>query len=104
MENGIFSVFICGKFHGSRLPPIQEIWPDPFVGEELLCEREVGNSHDPLAVAVKKTIRVERKIVGHVPQRISPLCSMFVRRGGNIKCAVSGMDLSAIYQIYLKGD
>ena len=68
----------------------KEIWPDLFVGEELLCEREVGNPHDPLAVAVKKTIGGEQKIVGHVPRRISPLCSVFIRRGGNIKCVVSG--------------
>ena len=68
----------------------KESWSDLLVGEELLCEWEVGNPHDPLAVAVKKTIIGERKIVGHISRRILPLCSVFVRRGGNIKCAVSG--------------
>ena len=29
----------------------KEIW-DPVNGEELPCEREIGNSSDPLAVAV----------------------------------------------------
>ena len=68
----------------------KEIWPDPFVGEELPCEQEVGNPHDPLAVAIKKTIGGEHKIVGHVPRRISPLCSVFIRRNGNIKYIIIG--------------
>ena len=29
------------------------------------------------------------RIVGHVPQRISPVCSIFIRRGGSITCTVS---------------
>ena len=32
----------------------QLIWEVPAVGEELNCHRELGNSHDPYAVAVKK--------------------------------------------------
>ena len=68
----------------------KEIWSDPFVGEELPCEREVGNPHDPLAVAIKKTIGGEHKIVGHVPQRISPLCAVFIRQSGNIKYIIIG--------------
>ena len=61
----------------------KEIWPDPFVWEKMLCKREVGNSHDPLAVTIKKTIGGECKS-GHVLWRISPLCSVFVRHVGNI--------------------
>ena len=34
----------------------KEIWSDPFVGEELPCELEVGNPHDPLVVAIKKIL------------------------------------------------
>ena len=48
------------------------------------CERKVGNSHDPLAVAVKKLIDGNNTIVGYVLRRISPLCSVFIRRGGSI--------------------
>ena len=31
----------------------QDIWPSPVVEEWLLCKCEVGNSHDPMSVAVK---------------------------------------------------
>ena len=41
------------------------VWNDPIVGEELYCEREPGNSCDPCAMAVKKQINGEEKIVGH---------------------------------------
>ena len=68
----------------------KEIWPSPIDEERLTCEREVGNSHDPLSVAVKKVIDGRNTIVGHVPRRISPLCSVFIRRGGSIMCIVDG--------------
>ena len=32
------------------------VWDNPVVGENLLCEREIGNHHDTYAVAVKKII------------------------------------------------
>ena len=66
------------------------IWSDPIVGEELCCEREPGNSSDPYAVAVKKQISGEDKIVGHVPRKISTICSIFIRRGGTIRCVING--------------
>ena len=80
---------VDSKVHGYHV--YKEIWPNPIIGEELPCEREIGNTHDPSAVAVKKLITGERKIVGHVPRRISPLSSSFIRGGGNIKCVVTGM-------------
>ena len=52
---------VCG-YHEYSL-----IWNNPVVGEELACEHEWGNSHNPYAVAVKKTIGGEEKVVGHVP-------------------------------------
>ena len=67
----------------------KEIW-EPTIGEELCCEREVGNPKDPLAVAVIKPIAGENTIVGHVPRNISSLCSLFIRRSGAIKCFVEG--------------
>ena len=42
------------------------VWDDPFVGEDLLCEREVGNPHDTHTVAMKKGGNLT--VVGHVPQ------------------------------------
>ena len=68
----------------------KEIWPNPIDDEQLICERKVGNSHNPLAVAIKKLIDGSNTIVGHVPRRISPLCSVFIRRGGSITCVVDG--------------
>ena len=29
-------------------------------------------------------------IIGHVPRKISALCSLFIRRGGVLKCCVDG--------------
>jgi len=68
----------------------QLIWGVPAVGEELNCYRELGNSHDPYAVAVKKSIGGELRVVGHLPRIISAICSLFIRRGGSILCTVSG--------------
>ena len=68
----------------------KEIWPNPIDKERLTCEREVGNSNDPLSVAVKKLMDGNNTIVGHIPRRISPLCSVFIRRGGSITCIVDG--------------
>ena len=65
------------------------IW-EPANGEELNTEREIGNPYDPLAVAVTKLLHEERRTVGHLPCRISPLCSAFLRRGGIIKWIISG--------------
>ena len=66
------------------------IWNNPVVGEDLLCEREVGNPHDTHAVAVKKVIDGNLTVVGHIPRRISSICSIFMRRGGTINCTVDG--------------
>ena len=62
-----------------------------IVGEELACERELGNSQDPYAVAVKNTIGGETEVVGHVPRSISAISLPFIRRGGIIRCEVTGI-------------
>ena len=56
------------------------------IGETLHCEHEAANHHDPYAVALKKSA----DIVGHVPRSISCICTLFLRRGGNIKSTVTG--------------
>ena len=43
-----------------------------------------------MSVAVKKQIDGESTVIGHVPRQISPLCSVFIRRGGSITCIVNG--------------
>lgn len=50
-----------------------EIWL-AAVGEELSCMSEVKNSRNLFAVAVMKS-----GVVGHVPRKISSVCSMFLR-------------------------
>ena len=54
--------------------------------EVLECVRELHNSEDRYAIAVKRS----GTIVGHLPDRISKVCSLFLRRGGELTCRVSG--------------
>ena len=63
----------------------RELW-DAVVGEELECQRERGNATDMYAVAVIK----DSIIVGHLPRKISRICTLFIRRGGAIHCRVTG--------------
>ena len=55
----------------------QSIW-EAEVGENLTCIREPGNVRDPYAVAV--TTPESSTIVGHVPRKMSALCSLFLRK------------------------
>lgn len=63
----------------------KDVW-EAAVGEVLICEREPDNDSDRYAVAVKK----EGTIVGHLPQRMPRVCSLFLRRGGTIACKITG--------------
>ena len=63
----------------------QDVW-SAGVGEQLTCDREPGNRRDTFAVAIKK----DDITVGHVPRSISPVCSVFLRRGGTISGRVTG--------------
>ena len=63
----------------------KDIW-EAAIGEVLKCERERGNNKDRYAIAVKK----DEIIIGHLPRRISRVCSLFLRRGGTIVCRVTG--------------
>ena len=62
-----------------------DIWI-PSTGEKVDCYREERNVLDRYAVKVMKS----DEIVGHLPKKISTLCSLFIRRGGSIKCEVMG--------------
>ena len=68
------------------------IWENPSPTDHLLCQREIGNPKDTHAVAVKGNIvgLDGTTTVGHVPKKISAICSIFIRRGGNINCVVNG--------------
>ena len=63
----------------------KNIWATT-AGEELMCEREPHNMQDGYAVSVKRG----GVVVGHLPRKISRLCSLFLRLGGTIICTVSG--------------
>ena len=61
----------------------QGVWM-AAVGEELCCKREMRrNLRDPYAVVVKK----DGITVGHLPSKISRICSLFLMRGGKFLCA-----------------
>ncbi len=63
----------------------KDIW-DASVGESLPCQRERGNRADPYAVAIIKG----GVTVGHVPRKISSVCSLFLRRNGVINICITG--------------
>ena len=75
---------------------------DPVIGEKLDCRRECGNVQDRYAVAVVRTHvdpkpkhrrhKTENTVatVGHLPRKISCICSLFLRRGGSITCQITG--------------
>ena len=52
----------------------------------MLYTREVGNARDKYAISVLRGSNA----VGHLPQKISRICSLFILRGGTITCIVSG--------------
>ena len=56
----------------------QSIW-EAEVGENLTCVREPSNVRDPYAVAVTKT--ESSTIVGHIPRKMSAICSVINFRG-----------------------
>ena len=48
---------------------------DAVVGEEFPCKREDGNRVDPFTVTVVRGDTV----IGHVPRKISSICSLYLR-------------------------
>ena len=54
----------------------QEIWNAAMDGTEL--PREIGNAHDPFAVAIKKVTPTGNMTVGHTPRVISSVCLVFI--------------------------
>ena len=64
----------------------KEVW-NPVVGEVPLCERELHKAADQYSVAITKG----GVVIGHLPCKISRLCSLFLWRGGTIDCLVTGV-------------
>ena len=63
----------------------EEVW-EAAIGEVLECQREPTNATDRYAVAVTKAAT----IIGHLPRKLSKVCSRFLRRGGSIRSTVTG--------------
>jgi len=66
------------------------IW-EVAVGEVLTYERELGNVRDRYAVTVK-----DRTIIGHLTRKVLRVCSFFLRRGGTVRCIVTGITTASI--------
>ena len=62
----------------------KDVW-SAALGEQLSCQREPTNTRDPFAVAVVRSLVT----VGHIPRKISSICSMFLLWGGTITCRVT---------------
>ena len=77
------------------------------IGETLLVKREIGNVHDPNAVAVFQ----EDRVVGHVPRNLAPslfhflardTCKAFVEVTGKRvnRGAGYGLEIPCTYRLY----
>ena len=63
----------------------KEVW-EPIYGQILQCTRETSYRFDPFAVFIIS----DSEIVGHVPQKISATCALFLQHQGSIQCEVTG--------------
>ena len=79
-----YEFFVQAMVQGYHI--YQNIWNAACDGELLNCKRQIGNSHDPSAVAVKKGTTV----IGYVSRIISTIYSIFIHQGGVIVCRVNG--------------
>ena len=52
----------------------ESIWV-AAIGEEIQCQQELSNTVDRYTVAIIR----DGAVVGHVPRKISRLCSLFLR-------------------------
>ena len=68
----------------------KEIWT-PFIGEDLEYKRDASNIRDAYAVGIMRQEETgSTAIVGHVPQKISAACSLFLQRAGSFRCIITG--------------
>ena len=55
--------------------------------EKLECSLEMGNIHNPFAIAVLKN----KRVVDHVSNKVSSTCSLFIKLKGTIQYKVTGL-------------
>ena len=58
---------------------------EPLLRDHLHCQKERSNDKDRYAIAVVD----DGVIVGHLPRKISLVCSFCIKRGGTIVCKVT---------------
>ena len=51
-----------------------------------VCARRPNNDRNRFTIAVNRN----ENIIGHLPRKISTVCSLFLRSGGSIRCTLSG--------------
>ena len=64
----------------------KDAW-NPTIGDELDCLRDCANV---IGNAVSVIDPLTKAIVGHLPKKISKVCSLFLHRGGTVRCEVTG--------------
>ena len=88
-ESRIFVTSALSQVHSEEMPVFsfeapscirgyhiyKAVWT-PYIGETMPCSRELTNGHDPFAVKVSQ-MHGEERIVGHLPRKISSICSIF---------------------------
>ena len=52
----------------------------------MLCSRELTNGDNPFAVKVSQLHGEDKRIVGHLPTKISSICSISLRKSGIKNC------------------
>ena len=72
----MFAVALSTNMYGMQL----------YIGENLECERETSNKKDRYTVIAKKA----ETIIGHLPKKISWICSLFLLRRERIVATVTG--------------
>ena len=96
MESGEEMEFrMSNCVHGYHV--YQRVW-DAVVGENLECERETSNEKDRYAVVAKKA----ELLIGHLPKKISRICSLFLLMGGIVVATVTGRQLNQLIDTYTR--
>ena len=67
----MYSFSLTTAVHGFHV--YKNVW-ESTIDEVLSCKRDVGNSHDTFAVAIKNS----SEVVGHVPRFLSSICLIFI--------------------------
>jgi len=63
----MYSFSLTTAVHGFHV--YKDVW-EPTIGKVLSCKRDIGNSHDTFAVAIKNS----SEVVGHVHRFLSLIC------------------------------